>query len=100
MGKIMLFPQRMNVGKDKVTGEMFDETLAQRLVRTKLWGYSPVVENQNDATLFLNKVKGEIAEDVMANKREAERLRKEREELEQLRAELLTGSKKTKKTEV
>jgi hypothetical protein len=100
MGKIMLFPQRMNVGKDKATGEMFNEALAARLVKTKLWGYTPMAENQDDVNLFLNKAKSEIADDAKANRLEAERLKQEREDLERLRAELLTGSKTKKKTEV
>lgn len=96
--KVQLFPARPNVGKDVVTPEWFSEGMANKMVKTKLWSYTPVATTQDDINLMLNKAKGELKEDADANRLERERLTAEREELEALRAELLT--KKVKKTEV
>ena len=99
MSKIQLFPARNNVGKDVLTPEWFSEGMAQKMIKTGLWAYTPTPNNKDDLNLMLNAAKSEIKADADANKAEAERLKAEREELEALRVQLLTGGK-PKKTEV
>ena len=90
MAKVQLFPTRANVGKDVVTPQYFDEKFAAKLVKTKLWSYRPSPSTQDDINLMVGKAKEEISQDMAIIQAEKERLRKEREELEALRAELLT----------
>ena len=94
MGKIQLYPQRKNVGKNGITPEFFNEHLAKKLVKTKLWGYTPSVNTKEDIELIALEAKRENAQERNEIELERERLIKEREELEILRAELLTSSKK------
>jgi hypothetical protein len=100
--KVQLFPARPNVGKDVVTPEWFSEGMAKKMVKTKLWSYTPVATTQDDINLMLDRAKGELKADSEAIALEKERLKAEREELEALRAELLTKTKVDgrKKTEV
>lgn len=91
MSRVQLFPSRANVGKDVVTPQYFTAKFAERLVKTGLWGYTPNPQSKDDISLMLGKAKEEIGHDMQMISLEKDRLRKEREELEALRAELLTS---------
>jgi len=91
MSKVQLFPSRANVGKDIMTPQFFDTKFAEKLIKTGLWSYSPNPQSKDDISLMLGKAKEEISYDMQMIQVEKDRLRKEREELESLRAELLTS---------
>ena len=56
-----------------------------------MWSYKPNPQSEDDISLMLGKAKEEIGHDMQMISLEKDRLRKEREELEALRAELLTS---------
>ncbi len=98
---IEIFPARQNVGVNIVTPRRVMQEKAAKLVATGLWSYQPMPQDQDDINLLVNKAKEEIKFDVQNNQIERERLKKEREELEVLRAELLAvKNSKTSKTAV
>jgi ActR/RegA family two-component response regulator len=91
MSRIQLFPQRANVGKDVITPQYFNVKFAEKLIKTGLWGYKPKPTSDDDISLMLGRAKDEISSDMRLIAEEKERLKKEREDLEALRAELLTS---------
>ena len=100
---IEIFPARGNVGKDAITPQRMPEALAHKMVKTKLWSYTPVANTKDDIALMVNQAKGELSSEMKNIAEEKERLRLEREDLEALRAQLLTGDvkiDKRRKTEV
>ena len=91
---IEVFPARNNVGKDAITPQRMPENLAKKMVKTGLWSYTPVANTQDDISLMVNQAKGEIAQEMRNINEEKERMRLEREDLEALRVQLLTGEPK------
>jgi len=92
--KIKLFPQRSNVGTSGLKGHEVGAKLAEKLVKTKLWGYTPAVNSKDDIEQMALAAKREIGNDLKELEAERERLKREREEIEEMRAELLTGTAK------
>lgn len=98
---VELFPigGNKNLGDGSMKGWKVPKTLADKFLKTKMWSTVPVPTTKEDLTVLFNDGKVELLERERELNAERERLIREREEIEALRAELLTG-KKPKKSEV
>ena len=97
---IEIFPVGDNVGVNAITPARVKASLAAKLVKTKLWSYTPKPKNEKDVNLFIGKAKAEISDEMAKLEAERAKLIREREEFEAQRAESLTSGRGRKKAEV